>query len=325
MKMQAIVLTLLFICLSLRAQADGYQRQLGDDYGDAFVNYMPYVKPVKAKPQPIKTPTASNPEPTKTDHPDKVNVKWLRTNYPLLEERAIDNPTQENVEAYLYTKRIILDKAQRFAEMDMKVVNSDPFLNENNRIPYASMGAQSVQRANYQATEKAVEEMGQVGGLLVFIDSACRFCSMQLPIVHTLQALYGMDALVISIDGHRPKNYQGKLLMDNGLFRKLRLQLTPSIVYVPHPTGYQTASDPNHYLVVAQGFYAQDELVKQIAFAGFSTNLLSPAVTKDLSVWDTGVASSGDLNSLKLDVNRPGTFKPTIDPILARQYPGALP
>ena len=323
--MQPIVLTLLFICLSLKAQADGYQRQLGDDYGDAFVNYMPYVKPVKAKPQPAKLPAASTPKPTKSEGPEKVDVKWLRTNYPLLEERAIDNPTQENVEAYLYTKRIILDKAQRFAEMDMKVVNSDPFLNENNRIPYASMGSQAVQRANYEATEKAVEEMGKVGGLLVFIDSACRFCMMQLPIVHTLQNLYGMNTLVISIDGHRPKGYQGKVFMDNGLFRKLQLQLTPSIVYVPHPTGYQAASDPNHYLVVAQGFYAQDELVKQIAFAGFTTNLLSPAVTHDLSVWDTGVASSGDLNSLKLDVNHPDAFKKIMDPILAKQYQGAHP
>ncbi len=317
-------LALALAMTAMNAMADDTQRQMGDDYGDAYVHYMPYVAPIKPAKQPVPKPdqsrTTTPAEPVQS-RPEAVTVDWLRKNYPLLEQRAIDNPTQTNVEAYLYAKRIILDKAQRFEEMDMKVINSDPLLNENNRIPLASMGAQSIAKANLDAEDQAVREMAKTGGLMVFVDGNCRFCSQQLPIIDRLDKQYGMQALIISIDGRTPKGYNGKVVRDNGMFRKLHLQLTPSIVYVPHPKAYR-GSDPNRYLVISQGFYAQDQLVKQIAYAGFETNLLTADVSQDLSVWDKGVAATTDLNQLKLDPNHPEQFRGSIDPILAKQYRG---
>lgn len=295
--------------------------KLEDGYGDAFLNYKPYVVPEKKpKPEKQETPPKEPPRAAKPEGSQKVTVEWLRKNYILLEERAIDNPTDANVSALLYTKRIVLDKAQRFSEAVTKVNNGDPLLNENNRVPYASSGAQSISNADYLAQQQAVRELALQGGVVIFVDGSCRFCVAQLPVLTAIKNNYGMEFLVVSIDGTKPKGFRGQAVTDNGLYKKLGLKLTPSVVYVPKPKGYAGDIDPNRYLIVAQGFYAQDELVKQIAYAGHTTQLLAKDTMRDLDVWNRGVASKDDLNTLKLDPNKPESFRQVLQPLLLKQY-----
>jgi conjugal transfer pilus assembly protein TraF len=193
-------------------------------------------------------------------------------------------------------------------------------LNENNRIPYASTGAQTIRNADYFAQQQAVRELAEVGGLVAFVDGSCRFCAQQMPILTMLRNNFGMETLVVSIDGKAPKGYKGPIVKDNGLYSKLQLKLSPSVVFVPKPKAYNGEIDPNKYLVISQGFYAADEMVKLIAFAGHSTNLLSQSTMRDLDVWKRGVASTDDLQALKLDPNKPETFKEKLQPILQKQY-----
>lgn len=314
-------LSVAFSCVS-RAQTTSR----GDEYGDAFLHYEPYVTPGVDQPASAPVPShaqaaAPTPAPAKqADGETKVDVAWLRANYPMLEERAINDPSDANISDYLYAKRLVMDKAQRFSEAVTRVLHEDPVLDENNRVPYASTGAQTVRNADYQAQEKAVQELAQVGGLLIFVDGSCRFCSLQLPVLDMLKRADSIEYLVISIDGTKPKGFHGPVTPDNGLFNKLGLKLTPSIVYVAHPKGYKDGRDPNQYLIVSQGFYAADELRKQIAYAGHQTDLLSASTMRDLNVWDRGVASTTDLKSLKLDPNKPGSFRETLQPYLLKQY-----
>jgi len=311
----SIALATSFGAVFAQDQAPG----LGDSYGDAFVHYHPYVVPGQAKPPQSKASAAAA-APHKEVGPQKVDVAWLRKNYPLLEERAINDPIDANVSAYLYVKRVTMDKAQRFSEMVAKVTKEDPLLDENNRVPYASAGARAVQNANYQAQQQAVRELAQIGGLMIFVDGTCRFCAMQLPVLQMVRREFGMEFLVVSIDGTAPKGTTAEVLRDTGLFKKLGLRLTPSIVYVPSPKGYADGVDPNLYLVVAQGYYTADELVKQIAFAGHSTKLLSKTTMAGLEVWDRGVASTDDLRRLELDASHPETIKQALQPLLMKQY-----
>jgi conjugal transfer pilus assembly protein TraF len=304
---------LLSISCAVRAQ----EVKTDDVYGDAFLHYQPYV--VKGKEAKRPEPRAPAPAAAAKDD-QKVTVKWLQDNYKLLEERAIDDPTDANVAAYLYVRRIAMDKSQRFSQKVTEVTNADPLLNENNRIPYASAGAQSVRSANRAAQEQAARELAAVGGLVIFVDGNCRFCAMQMPIINALRAQYGMETLVVSLDGKRPRGYDGPVTKDNGLYRKLDLKLTPSIVYVPRPRAYKDGKDENQYRVIAQGFYAQDELVKQLAYAGHTTRLLTAATMRDLAVWERGVTSVEDLGALQLNPNDPAAIKRKLQPLLQKQY-----
>lgn len=296
---------------------------IDDDYGNHFLNYEPYIKPAK-KPE-VQKPIISKALPPTDKKEQKkgeqlVTIQWLRENYSLLQDRATDNPTDDNVSAWLYAKRISMDKAQRFSNKVTEITNEDPMLNENNRIPYASVGAQSVRNADFLAQAKAARELANTGGLMIFVDGACRFCAMQLPIMEMLKSNYGLETLVISIDGTIPKNFTGHYVKDNGLYKKLNLKLTPSIVYVNRPKSYTGLTDPNQYFIISQGFYTLDELTKQIAFAGFHTNLLTASTRSDLDVWNRGVASTEDMESLTLDSDHPETFRKKLEPILMKQY-----
>ena len=294
--------------------------RLDKGYTDSFLNYLPYRKP--AEPPKVEPPHPPAPQAAEKPKPgkEKVTVKWLREHFDELRDYAIDHPDDRSaMEAYLYVQRIILDKSQRFAEARQAVVNTDPLLNENNRVPTASMGATSVSSANYLAEEQAVRELAAIGGVLIFVDGKCRFCEKQIPIMNGLKHRFGLEYLVVSIDGTIPANYAGAVQKDNGLFGRLGLKLTPSVVFVANPKGY-SGNDPNTYLIVSQGFYTQQSMAKQIAFAGHNQKLLSENTMRDLDVWDRGVASGGDLDTLELDISRPGTFKETLQPLLLKQY-----
>jgi len=306
-----------------QAAEDSHAKHLDDDYGDAFLNYQPYV--IKGKKPENKLKEPQSPPPSASERPkskeEPVTVNWLRRHYAEIEARAIDNPTRENMEAIGYTKRITLDKASRYQLAYAELLRTDPWLNENNRIPYASTGARSVAAANYNAQQEAVRDMAKVGGLMLFVDGQCRHCAAQIPIINALRHDYGMNVLIVSTDGTKPQNLSGSVLTDNGMFKRLGLSLRPSLVYVPTPKGFTPGTkDPNRYLIVSQGFYALDELIKQIAYAGFYIKMLPAKVMADLDAWNNGIMSTDDMRDLRLDVNDPSSFKSKVAPLVMRQY-----
>lgn len=311
---------------SAPAQASGEQGtgphiDLREDYAEHFLHYEPLTG--RPKPAPASAPApaqvAATPSRAPASGASRVTIEWLRTNYPLLEERAMNDPSPVNVRAAAYVKRIVLDKASRYANAVQQAVLADPLLNENSRVPYASMGAAAVRHADLQAQATAVRELAKIGGLLVFVDSQCRFCKAQVPILEHLHHDYGLEYLLVSIDGAAIPDAAGLLIRDTGVFAKLGLKLTPSMVFVPRPSAYQ-GSDPNTYLVVSQGFYAADELVKQIAFAGYQRGLLADATMRDLAVWDRGILDVSDLATLELDPTQPETIPQRIEPLLMKRY-----
>jgi conjugal transfer pilus assembly protein TraF len=268
----------------------------------------------------------SPPQDKKSESEQTVDYDWLRENYPILEKRAFNNPEDKDaVAAFLYARRILLDRSQRFDNAVVEMTRTDPYLNEFNRTPtFWTQGARTVLEIEQKAKDKAIKELAQVGGLLVFVDGRCRYCALQIPVLKSLRSLSRMEFMVISVDGSLPSEAKGEMSkMDNGLFRKLELKLTPSVVYVPNPKSYAPGTpDPNEYFVISQGYYGVAELQKMIAYSAFKrSKYLSAQVRSDLDIWNTGVASNQDLSSLKLDPNKPQTFKDRIIPMLQKQYP----
>ncbi len=306
------------------AQGPQTGAQTLEGYADAFTYYRPLSVPTPKSPPAKSGPPQAKPEPKKEQ---AVDFDWLKENYAKLEKRAFNNPDDKDVvRAYAYTRRILVDKAQRFDDAVYETVRTDPFLNEFNRLPtFWTQGAKSILNIEQKARTKAVKELSDIGGLLVFVDGQCRFCDHQVAVLKTMRSINQIQFLAISTDGTAPAQAKGEAIQrDNGLFRKLKLQLTPSVVYVPRPKAYdaKTAADPNEYFVVAQGFYGVAELEKMLAYSAFkSGKYLSAESRRDLNIWNTGVASNADLQTLRLDPDKPGDFKNKIEPLLRKQYP----
>lgn len=258
-----------------------------------------------------------------------LTLDWARENYTRVEQMAWENPTKENIEAVMYLKRFIFDKGSNYSMRSGEILRENPLVDENNRIPYASMGQAATVKVNLESIENATKEMAEKGGVMVFVDSKCEFCKDMLQTVSHLKNYTQMPILVVSIDGKRPRGYSeslGPLVKDNGYFRLLGLQLTPSVVYIYKPD-YTKGVENNQYLIVSQGFYTLDQLQRSIAYAGYMSmrdkkeyaGLLKPETARGLDAWNKGVISSSDLSRMEFDPSDPSSIKKALEPYLAKK------
>lgn len=239
-------------------------------------------KPKKVVPKaPASAPAKEASKEAKTE---PFSSSWLRDNMPKLLEAAVDNPTKENVEAYLYAQRVALDKSQVYAEKARQVVNSDPLLDENNRVPLSTYAKATFLNGIEKGRSAALEHLSKVGGIWVFFDSKCSYCKAQIYSVQELAKRYGFHVKYISLDGSGMPGLES-FLADNGHAKMLELRLTPTTVFVVPPSGY---------FVVSQGLMAEEQLGDRIVFAADSQNLLPADIAKAVRTYDRGVLTNDD-------------------------------
>ena len=113
----------------------------------------------KPEPQAPKPPTPSlpsaaenSPKPINPAEPEPLTSAWLRKNMETYLNKAIDEPSHENVAAFYYLQRVMMDKAERFTNAARYVVMSDPQLDETVRRPVATYAANE---ANHQASVRS--------------------------------------------------------------------------------------------------------------------------------------------------------------------------
>lgn len=142
----------------------------------------PVVKkpPEAPKPKPISPADSVKVQPKPPTvvpaEPAPLSSAWLRKNLETYLNKAIDEPTHENVAAFYYLQRAMMDKAERFTHAARYVVISDPQLDETVRRPVATY---AVNEANHQASmmaDKAMKDIAGLAGILFFFRSDCRYC-----------------------------------------------------------------------------------------------------------------------------------------------------
>jgi conjugal transfer pilus assembly protein TraF len=232
--------------------------------------------PVPPKPQP--------PQPARQKAVEPLSVEWLKKQMPVLLDRAIDNPTRENVEAYLYAQRLAMDKSQRFAEMSQRVVYSDPFLDENNRVPIASFAKSSFLYGIDQAADAGLKHLATVAGLWVFFDSRCQHCRVHAETIEAMRKKHGFVVKYISLDGKGLPNIPA-WVPDLGQSGTLNVRMTPTTVLV---------APPNHFLVVSQGMMAQTQIEERMLVAAESEDLLPRELLANVRRYDRGVLKADD-------------------------------
>ena len=110
-----------------------------------------YETPPEPKPEPEPEPAPApppaqaerTPEPISTpEGPTPLSAEWLRENLPRYEDAAWNDPTVENIRAYLYLQQYVVDKSTIFADNYQLAVVGDPVLDTTSRRPLASVPAQ---------------------------------------------------------------------------------------------------------------------------------------------------------------------------------------
>lgn len=282
--LHAILLATLFGAVSSHADEEPARARFLDGKSDGWFWYKdPKDLLPPPPPKPASAPAAAaKPEP---QGPAPFSAKWLQENMPRLMERAIDDPTTENVEAYMYAQRVAMDKSQVYAEKTRAVVAADPFLDENNRVPLSTYAKPAFLKGAEKGHAEALKHLAGVGGIWVFFDSKCNFCAPQIYSVQELARKHGFIAKFISMDGAGVPSLP-KFEKDAGHARLLNVKLTPTTVLVV---------PPNNYYVVSQGMMAESQLADRLVLAADSANLLPPDVAKKVRTYDRGVLTADDV------------------------------
>jgi len=85
--------------------------------------------PLAAEPVPKPGPTESTiVEEIDPVDPTPLSTAWFRANLDDYRDQALDDPSPDNVEAYLYLQRIALERAGSFAEASAAATVKDPWL-----------------------------------------------------------------------------------------------------------------------------------------------------------------------------------------------------
>lgn len=257
---------LLLVVLNLippAATAAGFYERSAEGwfwYRDPRVPVAPAPAPAatnSAAPTPPPEPAVESPAPP---GPAPLSTQWFRQNLDRYRDRAIDDPSPENVAVYLYLQRIAMDKSSRFALVSERVVQGDPFLDEITRRPTATFGANLVNRHAGAAADALLGRIAHTAALWFFYRSDCPYCDAQAPLLEALSERYGFAVLAVSLDGAGLKdgrfpNFQ----VDQGQARVLGVMSTPAL-FLARPNQGDVAP-------IAQGLLSLSQLRERIVLA----------------------------------------------------------
>lgn len=216
-------------------------------------------KPPKSEDPPAE-PIAAQPS-----GPAPMSAAWIKENLPVYLNKALDNPTQENVKAYLYLQKLSVDKADRFAQMTERVRMSDPLLDENIRRPLSTAGSRALDAKANTETNAILELIAQKAGIVMFYRSDCGYCSQEVPVLKGLTSNYGYKVRAVSLDGlPLPGNPYPDFKVNEGQAERLGVTVTPT-TYLVSKNGFQ---------LIGQGLLTTAAIKQRITYAALEAGLI---------------------------------------------------
>jgi len=211
---------------------------------------------VPPKPPPPPEPIALQPE-TETE---PLSAEWFRKNFDKYKDRAVDNPTPENILAYKYLEKVMLDKSTRFAEAVQSSLLMDPFLDENLRRPLAGFGARAATEKALDTKKEVLRKIAEDVGLWFFFANDDMYSVAQVAPLKGIELKHGFEILSISLNGLPGKEFPlGRVKTDQGQAKIMGVKNVPSIFLV-NPVTAET-------LYLANSPIDQEELEKRIILA----------------------------------------------------------
>lgn len=235
-------------------------RQRGYYWYETDPNPPPAPQP--SAPQPVAQ-TKANPE------PEPLSVVWLQKKLEETRVAAIDNPTRENVELYVYLQKIAMDKAEKFALMSQQVSLINPALDESYENPTTTFARKARLQAQESEQGRVLKDLAGKVGIYYFFKSDCPYCAKQNITLQALANDYGYPVLPVSIDHQgMPDGSFKDWVPDRGQAQQLGISATPTL-YLFHP--------PNEVVFLSAGLQTEGQLHKRILQVSEANGWLSKA------------------------------------------------
>ncbi len=163
-------------------------------------------------PQPEQAPQASPLTATE-------EIEAYRKRAEELKNRAILDPTPENLEAYMQVNKEMAQMASRFAAVWQRVLFATPDLDANVKRPRTQMGINIYQDQKNEAERAALKRAAAEAGFLFVYDNPvdCRICLAQAQVLEGVRKKFGISILAVSTDGSAIEGFPDAVADDGQL------------------------------------------------------------------------------------------------------------
>ncbi|WP_240224681.1 conjugal transfer protein TraF [Rheinheimera hassiensis] len=199
-----------------------------------------------------------------------LDSAWLKQNLEVLMQKAIDNPSDENIAAYAYANRLLIDLGSRFSTRMKEYMELEQPLQESARRPFSAFALSEFSSERRNAMTDILKAVKDKSHMWFFYSSTCSFCMKQLPVLKGLKRLYDIEILAISMDGGTlPGIEEFEHVFDYGgaVSQRFNVSVTPSMFLVNNNT--------EQVIPLAQGMHALPELEDRILLVSKNQGLIS--------------------------------------------------
>jgi len=226
-------------------------------YEDPLTEEVNDEQPVQGPPPLTTQEKKEAPTLAKSLDPKPLSSEWFRKNMETFRDKAIDDPTAENVSTYMYLQRVMLDKAEKFADASQKLMMRDAVLDENARRPIATFGAFAKDDMSNRGIQKAATKLAEQAGIWFFYYSTCEFCVKEAGVLKGLMNAFGFKVLPIALDGlPLPGGVFPEFTTDHGQGKKLGVETTPALFLVK-------PGENGGAIQIGQGLLSGDEIIRR--------------------------------------------------------------
>lgn len=216
---------------------------------------------------PLPAPPPAEPKSSQlVFEPAPLSTAWVRENIGKYLDNAIDNPTPENVRAYLYLQRLATDKSFQFMDAVEFATVGDPLLDEISRRGIATFATQKHDRHAGSQRSDLIQRIASEAGLFYFYDES--FASeAQSPLIAILDNTHNFTVMAISKDGQQPVSAQfDNIKIDEGHSTKLGITNFPALVLM---------STDGNYDVISQGPVSLSDAYRRIIIGAKRLNIVT--------------------------------------------------
>ena len=174
-----------------------------------------------------------------------------------LKARAILEPTNENVTAYVRFQRAQLDRASLFSDVWQRAIWQDPELDYALHRPVSTLGKRQWQDARTSERNNVMQNLGRRYGLFYFFAQSCGACEVMSPIVQSVAGTWSITVRAISTDGGPSRHFPNYTVETT---QRSKMGLEPKIT----PAVVLWDAELRRAIPIGYGVMSADELLDRI-------------------------------------------------------------
>lgn len=212
----------------------------------------------------LRTPAASSVESA------SAQLARIQKDLEEAQAKAVLDPTEPNVRAWLSYNNWMQSSAARFGEVAQKVLWQSPALDNTVAQPVNHLALAQFRSDQSRERDDAMRALGTTHALVFFMKGDCPYCHKFAPILRDFAARVGLTVFPVSLDGGGLPEYPEPRVEHNAATR-FGVEVVPAVFLVEPRSGERTP--------IAFGVVSAEELAERLYTI---TRRPPPAATSDL-------------------------------------------